>query len=351
MAGGTGGCGYRAGMPASVIVLAHGPERHLGACVRALLAQAPAEVIVVDNDAAPGAIAEVGSLPGVRVLRPGRNLGYAGGCNHAAAAAVGDVLVFVNSDAVVRPGALAALVARVAAPDVGLASGSIRLADAPDRVNSAGNPVHFLMFSWAGSFGEPAGGHQLPTETASISGAAFAVRRPVWDQLGGFEPAYFAYGEDVDLSLRAWQAGYRVVHEPAAVVLHHYEFARHGTKHYLLERNRLMNLLVLPERRTRRLLAAPALVVEVGVLAVALRDGWAGDKVAGWRWLASHRRELAERRRAVQAARVVPDARLVARLHGPLDPPAGLGPGVPAPVSAALDRYWTWARARIEAAA
>ena len=54
----------------------------------------------------------------------------------------------------------------------------------------------------------------------------FAVRRTVWDELGGFDPAYFAYCEDTYLSLRAWQAGYWVVHEPAAVVAHHYEVGR-----------------------------------------------------------------------------------------------------------------------------
>jgi GT2 family glycosyltransferase len=334
-----------------VIVLAHGAEPHLGACVRALLDQHPAEVLVVDNDAAPAAVAEVADLPGVRVLRPGRNLGYAGGCNHAAAAAHGDVLVFMNSDAVVAPGALAALVDRVADPGVGLACGSIRLADAPERLNSAGNPVHFLMFSWAGGFGEPAAGHTTATEVASISGAAFAVRRAVWERLGGFDPTYFAYCEDVDLSLRAWQAGYRVVHEPAAVVLHHYEYGRHATKHYLLERNRLLNLLTLPERRTRRLLAPPALAVEAGVLAVAVRDGWAGDKVAGWRWLVANRAVVRRRRGLVQAARVVPDAALLGRLRGPLDPPPGLGPAVPALVGAGLARYWSWARRRIGVAA
>ncbi len=335
-------------MRASVVVLAHGPEPHLAACIRAVLDQQPFEVLLVDNDAAPAAVAEVAALPGVRVLRPGRNLGYAGGCNHAAAEALGDVLAFVNSDAVLGPGALAALLARVADPSVGLVSGSIRLADAPEQLNSAGNPVHFLMFSWAGSFGEPAAAHGELTEVASISGAAFAVRREVWEQLGGFDPTYFAYCEDVDLSLRAWQAGYRVVHEPTAVVLHHFEYGRHAAKHYLLERNRLLNLLVLPERRTRRLLAVPALAVEAGVLAVAVRDGWAGDKVAGWRWLVANRGAVRRRRRAVQAARVVPDAALVARLRGPLDPPEGLGTPVPAPVVTALDRYWTWARRRIE---
>lgn len=334
-------------MRASAIVLAHGSEPTLEQCVAALVADGADDIVVVDNDAARGPVDAVRSMPGVRVLSPGRNLGYAGGCNYAASHARGEVLVFVNSDAQVLPGALAALVRRVADPDVGLASASVRLAEDPDLLNTAGNPVHYLMFSWVGGLGEPAADHAEVTEVASITGVTFAVRREVWDALGGFDADYLAYCEDVYLSMRAWQAGYRVVHEPAAVVLHHYEFSRHDAKFYLLERNRLMNLVLLPSGRTQRLVAVPALVVEGGVMLVALRDGWARDKVAGWRWLVVHRRSLAERRRVIQAQRLIPDAELARLLRGPLDPPTGLGPGVPAPVSRVLAGYWRWAVRRL----
>lgn len=334
-------------MRASTIVLAHGAEPTLEQCVAALVADGAEDIVVVDNDAAPGPVSAVRGMPGVRVLSPGRNLGYAGGCNYAARHTAGNVLVFVNSDALVQPGALAAMVRRVGEPSVGLACASIRLAGDPAVINTAGNPVHFLMFSWVGGLGEPVADHQQVTEVASITGVTFAVRREVWDALGGFDSDYVAYCEDVYLSLRAWQAGYRVVHEPQAVVLHHYDFARNSAKFYLLERNRLMNLMLLPERRTRRLVALPALVVEGGVLLVAVRDGWGRDKVAGWRWLVTHRRSLAQRRRGIQAARTVPDRELARLLRGPLDPPAGLGPGVPAPVSRALARYWIWAEQRL----
>lgn len=337
-------------MRASAIVLAYGAEPLLAECVGALVAQDPvAEILVVDNEADPEAIAAVRRLPKVEVLEPGVNLGFAGGCNLAAAHASGDALVFVNSDAVARPGAVAALLADLADESVGIAGATARLADRPELLNTAGNPVHYLMFSWVGGMGQPAPpADGPPAEVASFSGVTFALRRAVWDELGGFDPLYFAYCEDVDLSLRAWQAGYRVVVDPAAVVLHHYEYGRTATKHYLLERNRLMNLLTLPERRTRRLVAAPALAVEAGVLLVSVRDGWWRDKVAGWRWLVGHRSDLAARRRRVEATRRVPDHDLAGRLlRGPLDPPPGVGVAVPRPVSRALDRYWGWAVGRL----
>ncbi len=333
-------------MRASVIVLAHGPEPHLVECVQAACQQV-SEVVVVDNDAAPGPVAAVSVLPDVMVLRPGRNLGYAGGCNFAAGHSAGDVLVFLNSDAVPAAGSVAALCDRLRDPRVGLACASIRLADQLDLVNSAGNPVHFLMFSWAGAFGQPASRHALPSQVASVSGVMFAVRRDVWDELGGFDPAYFAYCEDTYLSLRAWQAGYWVIHEPAAVAAHHYEVARNPRKRYLLERNRLINLLVLPEARTCAVVAPAALLVEAGVLLAAVRQGWAGDKVAGWRWLIANGGLLRRRRAEVQRTRRVADREMSLLMRGPLDPPKELAMAVPDLVSRALARYWHWAVIRL----
>ena len=175
----------------------------------------------------------------------------------------------------------------------------------------------------------------------------FAVRRTVWDELGGFDPAYFAYCEDTYLSLRAWQAGYWVVHEPAAVVAHHYEVGRNSRKRYLLERNRLINLLVLPEARTRALLTPAALLVEAGVLLASTRQGWAGDKIAGWRWLIANRTHLRRRRVDVHRTRRVADRELSLLLRGPLDPPEALAIAVPKIVSRVLAGYWRWAGVRL----
>ncbi|MGV1003220.1 MAG: glycosyltransferase family 2 protein [Candidatus Nanopelagicales bacterium] len=323
----------------SAIVLAYGPEPFLEQCVQALLASTPRpEIVVVDNEADPTAMSSI-RVPGVRVVTAGRNLGFSGGANFGAGQATGDVLVFVNSDAVVAPGAIAALAGAVASPSVGLASGSIRLAAEPELLNSAGNPVQYLMFSWAGGYRLPATPGPV-SRVASISGSAFAVRREVWQRLGGFDAEYFAYCEDVDLSWRAWQAGYEVLYVPDAVVSHHYEFSRNAGKSYLLERNRLINLLTLPQRRTRWLVAPMAVPVELGVLLAARRDGWAAEKTAGWRWLWENRGYLADRRVRVAGARERSDRELSGLLRGPLDPPPGLGPAVPRFVNAVLSGYW-----------
>ena len=289
----------------SVVVLAYGAEPLLAECLQAILDSVgvEVEVILVDNGCTSSSVAEVSGWtdPRLRVLVPGENTGFTGGCNLGARQAVHPTLALVNSDAIVAPDALARLTERAAG--CGIATASVRLYQAPDQVNSAGNPVHFTGLSWAGGFGEAADRHAVAGRVASASGCAMAVRREVWDHLGGFNEQMFAYGEDMELSLRCWLAGWTVEFEPDAVVLHHYEFHRNSRKYYLLERNRIVTLLTVYRVRTLVLFAPVLLGLELAVAAHAARDGWLRDKVAGWLWILRHARSIAERRRFVQARR------------------------------------------------
>ena len=77
-----------------------------------------------------------------------------------------------------------------------------------------------------------------PARSASPPARRWRVRRGAWDEVGGFEPAYFMYGEDLDLSLRLRLAGWGVGMVPEARVEHDYEFAKGDYKWFHLERNR-----------------------------------------------------------------------------------------------------------------
>ena len=213
----------------SVIVLGYGAEPYLEAALAAIAADCEAgdEIVLVDNGIDLRSSREEGWPGAVRVVGDGSNTGFAGGCVRGATAAAGDVLVFVNSDAVIRPGALDALTRASMQPGVGIACGCLRLADRPDLVNSVGNPLHFSGISWAGSCGEPADDHHSERDVAVATGGLLAIcRRDVWDSLGGFDELYFAYNEDTDISLRAWLRGWRVLYVPDAIADHYYEFGR-----------------------------------------------------------------------------------------------------------------------------
>jgi GT2 family glycosyltransferase len=332
-----------------VVVLAYGSEPDLADCLTAISSSAGVvvDLVVVDNGCTNPGFEEIAAAAGARVLRPDHNRGFAGGCNDGfLALRPARAFVLVNSDAVVAPTAVARLV-RALDDDVAIATASVRLAQEPETVNSAGNPVHFTGISWAGGFGEPADDHAVRREVASASGATMAMRTDVWQQLGGFDDAYFTYLEDTELSLRCWLAGLRVVYVPEAVSLHHYAFSRNAAKHYHLERNRLLLLLTVYERRTLLLLAPALLVWEACVLLGALRQGWGRSKLAGYAWLLRHHKHVRRRRSLVQAERLLPDGALVPLLADRLTMAS-----VPLPRGfRALDRllaaYWRGVRARI----
>ncbi len=315
----------------SAVICAYGHQPHLAESVAALRGSrdVTVEVIVVDNGSP-----QVAGLSGVTVLKPGFNTGFTGGCNLGARAAAGQTLVFVNSDAIVEPDCLAVLHRDVE----GLLCATVVLGEEPDVVNSWGNPVHVLGFSWAGGYGHPLA-EAVPGPVASVTGALFAVPRDVYLELGGMDERYFAYGEDVELSLRARLAGLPVAVSDARAS-HYYDFSRNDLKMYLLERNRLVTVFTVYEGRTLLALAPLMLAAEVALTLTSLRDGWWQQKRQGWVWLATHRRYLRRRRNRIQGTRRLPDGELLKVLTDDLDPPQRFGMGVPEGARRLIRSYW-----------
>jgi GT2 family glycosyltransferase len=298
------------------------------------------EVIVVDNGGGPE-IDAAAARDGVRVLSPGRNLGFAGGCNEGARNATGDALVFLNPDTVLAPGALAGLVAPLEDRGIGIVSARLRLLEQPELLNSAGNEVHVTGIAWAGLFGQPASAVGELRDVAFPTGAAMAIRRELFEELGGFTEELFMYQEDLVLGWRVRLRGLRVVVSPDADVYHDYEFGRNPGKHYLLERNRLVFVLSSYSARLLLLLSPVLVSTEAAMLGLALKEGWARDKIAGWGWLLRNAGWLRRNRRETQELRRVRDREL-ARFLSPVIAPAMIP--VPSPVRAInplVAKYWS----------
>ncbi|MBF4578826.1 glycosyltransferase family 2 protein [Frigoribacterium sp. VKM Ac-2530] len=330
----------------SVVMLAFGDEPVLRLAVDAVLASTGVDVdlVLVDNGCTSSAVRDLRPDPRLRVVVPESNLGFAGGVNYGARSAEGEWLALVNSDAEVDREALSELVSVAARPDVGIASGSIRLASDPSTMNSAGNPVHVVGLSWAGGLGEPATAHAEEADVASASGAGLVLSRALWTQLGGFADEYFAYHEDVDLSWRTWQAGLRVVYVPDAVVVHHYEFSRNPLKMFLLEKNRQVFLRTAYGPRLRAVTWLPVTALDLAMELVARSQGWSAEKRRARTWLRENSDWVESRRRQVQAARTVPDRDLVHLLTAHLDQqvfPLPRGAGV---LQWAMRAYWSAVR-------
>jgi GT2 family glycosyltransferase len=330
----------------SAVVLAWQEEPWLRRCVASLLAseKVDVEVVLVDNGCTNDDVEVLAGLDGVVVVRPGRNLGYSGGCNAGVAASTGEYVALINGDAFVEPGTLVRLVESLDQPDVAIAAASVRLADDPRLLNSSGNMVHILGISWVGGLGEPET-RTAATDIAGAMGAALVTTRAHWNRLGGFFEKYFAYHEDADLSIRTWRLGLRVIGVPDAVVVHRYEFSRNKNKHYLVERNRLIFVLTLWSWRALLLLGPALAALEVAMLALAVKEGWARDKVSGWTWLWRNRREVLTRRRAVRAQATVPDRQWMTVLTSRLETPLVQIPAaVLRPLNTATRMYWKLVR-------
>jgi len=325
-----------------VVMLAYGDEPMIADAIHAVGRShgVTVSLVVVDNGCSRSDLDAVCRVAGAELVRPERNLGFTGGVNLGATHVHAQYLALVNSDAVVQADALARLVAVAAEPSVGIATGSIRLAEAPGTINSAGNPVHFLGLCWAGGLGEPAVEHSTAADVAAASGAGLVLRREVWGRLGGFPAEFFAYQEDLELSWRAWQSGLRVRYVPDAVVAHDYEFSRNPLKMYLLERNRLLFVLTCYGSRTLLLLAPIVALFEIVMVAVAANQGWGRQKLRGWGWVLRHSGWIRARRRTVQAARTVSDRALVHLWADRFDAAAMPLPSWTSPLQTLLAGYW-----------
>ena len=329
----------------SVVVVAFHAGDALPRCLDSLERQdVDLEAIVVDNGAEADEIERAAERAFVTVVRPGRNLGFAAGANAGAAAARGDVLVFLNPDTVAGEGAVAALSAAVGDRETGIAMARLRLLHEPELLNSAGNVVHLAGFSWAGRYREPLAAADETREIAFASGAAMAIRSETFLALGGFTEELFLYAEDLELAWRARLSGLRVVLEPRADVFHDYEFGRHAAKQYFLERNRLVFVLSAFSGRLLALLSPLLLAAEIGVTGLALREGWLGAKVRGWGWCLRNARWILRHRRETQGLRVVPDAALAPFLAERLDPAMIELPAAVRAFDGLVARYWRLVR-------
>ena len=230
-----------------VIVNYRTPNLSVAAAASALKAGA-VDVVIVDNGSGDGSIEAFRAItdPRVRVLESGRNAGFGSGANLGAHAAGGEVLVFLNSDAALRPGALATMVGvlegvegravvgpRLVGED-GLIQRSAGLVPKPDDLLLRGLGIHrlgrvasrlplvgrLLRRSRIATEYDQASSAATTIDVSMVSGACLAIGRSAFKELGGFDTRYFMYFEDADLCRRATRAGWPILYVPDAVVDH-----------------------------------------------------------------------------------------------------------------------------------
>lgn len=204
-----------------VVVLDHDQAATTAACLGSLVSGTvcPGVVVVVENGSMPVGPLPCGSCPDVEVLRPGRNLGPAGGRNAAVARLLMrpavETIVVLDNDATVNE----RFVARVARQGGGTDIVAPLVLDSRGGIWSCGGRLapdgDTTMID---DLNEP-----VPSDGACVDwtpGACMILPRSVWEVVGPFDEAYRFYFEDAEWCLRASRFGYRVVVDTSLVVVH-----------------------------------------------------------------------------------------------------------------------------------
>lgn len=225
-------------MRCSVIIVTYNSAAAIAACLEAL-AHEDCEIVVVDNASADDTAQRVEQLAAeypLRFTRNAENRGFGGAANQGAGEATGDVLLILNPDALAEPGAIAALLKCMESTGADAAGGALLEADGrPDRgftfrrlptlwslifeatlVNQLwpGNPVNRRYRCLDADYSQP-------QEIEQPAGACLAVRRTMWDKLGGFDEQFFpVWFEDVELCKRLRDQGGRIIYCPEARFRH-----------------------------------------------------------------------------------------------------------------------------------
>lgn len=216
-------------MNLTLVIVNWNAGRQLADCVASIAAAAAplarlgwqTHTVVVDNGSSDDSVAHLPEHPTLTVLRNPHNRGFAAACNQGAAAAPdSDLLLFLNPDTRLEPDSLIRPVqalAENACARIGIVG--IQMVDERGQVarSCARFPRASQFLAQALGFDRlwPASGHAMrewdhgqTRPVDQVIGAFFMIRGPLFRQLGGFDERFFVYFEEVDLALRARQAGW-----------------------------------------------------------------------------------------------------------------------------------------------
>jgi len=241
----------------TIIVLNYNGAPWLERCLQTIGSQTifeQLEVIIADN-ASPDksdllAVELMKGWTNGRVIQHGANLGFCEGNDRAAEHAHGQYLFFLNNDTWMEPDCLEKLISRVEAMDA-QAGTPMMLNYEDDSVQSAGGEG-FDVFGLM-SLARP---HPNAREIFVVGGCSYLIRRELFQKLGGFDPVFYMYADEYDLSWRVWISGARAVVVPESRVHHRgaasvnpagggkvLELRTSDTKRFYTNRNNLLVLL------------------------------------------------------------------------------------------------------------
>ena len=219
----------------SIVIVNFNGRGHLEACLESLSVHPPdvsTEVVVVDNASTDDSASIVARFPGVRLIQLPANVGFSAGNNTGIRATAGELVLLLNNDTIVPPGALDRLVQRLMGDSSAAVAGP-RLIDGDGVAELSFGPMispfgelrqklvtglHARRFGPASNWVERATRREHYVDW--VSGACLLVRRAAAEAVGLLDERFFLYTEDVDFCASIRARGWKVLFTPAAEIVH-----------------------------------------------------------------------------------------------------------------------------------
>jgi GT2 family glycosyltransferase len=232
----------------SIVIPTNGTDGMVTRCLHSIAARTSyprIETVIVDTSADGFAVAASDRGKPSSTVRVEGPFNFSTACNAGAAVATGGVLVFLNDDTEIEsPDWIERLLDHALQPGVGPVGALLLFANRTIQhggvmLTLPEGGAHHLLYGMTNDHGGPFGSLELVRNCVAVTAACVAVAREPFERLGGFDERFSLEYGDVDLCLRAREAGMRVVFSPDVVLIHHESRSRGDTRsHDDLERLR-----------------------------------------------------------------------------------------------------------------
>lgn len=282
-----------------VIILTYNNMSDIQKCIESILNQTYSnfDVCVVDNASTDTTIEYIRSkFPQVKIIQNDYNLGYAAGNNIGFEASKNsDYIAILNPDTEVDVNWLDELVKPMESnPSIGMTTSKILLYNDRNVINTCGIIAHFTGLTFCRGLYESTERYSAIESVAGVSGCSFLIRTSLAKNLGLFDPDFFMYNEDTELSWRVLLAGYEILTVPSSKVYHKYKSNISPTKYFYLERNRYLMLLIHYDVMHFLIFLPSLALAEIIIWCYAIINGsnFVKYKIKSYIWLIKYHKKI-----------------------------------------------------------
>ena len=312
----------------SIIILNYNGTKFLQDCIDSIIREtnSPYEIIVVDNNS-PDKSGELFSkkFPEIKFILNKDNVGVPEGLNIGIRNASGDFIVLLNNDLIVMPNWLENFFkAYDKTGDALYQPKSLKFKD-PSILDGTGCMINIFGFGFARDKGiKDEGKYTQQEEISYASGTCMFAPKKIFDEIGYFDPTFFAYHEELDLGWRARIFGYRSYYVPKTIIHHH------GSAHwkwspqvfYLLERNRWLVLLKNYSLSTLLKLWPSLIIIELSMLGFFATKGLLLKKIKSYASILGLFGHIIRQRKIIHNKRKIDDIEIMRAFCGTIKIPS-----------------------------